>query len=347
MLVARSVAREKTVLLQEPEPPLEPGRALVRVHKVALCGTDLHIRDRSFPADLPVVQGHEFSGVVERIGPDTQAWVSTGDAVTVNPSNACGRCHACKTGRFNCCESMRVLGCYEDGGMAELVSVAVEKLCPLPPGLALDIAALGEAASIAIQAVNRGRPVAGETCLVVGCGPIGVLATLFLTELGVRVVVADIDPNRAESALAFGALEALVVNPAGEFPDPAQSTLLRRVSDGDGVSLVIEATGVASSTRNAIRLVANAGRIVQVGISQQDVAVPITEWTFKELDLLGSRNSLNLIPEGLQLLARHEEAARSLITHRFPITQINAAYKLMRSRMDYVGKVLARMPAAR
>lgn len=101
MLVARTVEAERTVLLDQPEPALPPGWALVRVHDVALCGTDLHIWDRSFPAELPVVQGHEFSGVIERISGATPTRLRPGDPVTVNPSTACGRCHACRTGRFN------------------------------------------------------------------------------------------------------------------------------------------------------------------------------------------------------------------------------------------------------
>jgi len=335
MIVARTIETEKTVLVTEPEPTLEPGRAIVRVHDVALCGTDLHIWDRSYPADLPVVQGHEFSGVVEAIDPANPAGLRPGDKVTVNPSITCGGCYACRHGRFNTCVKMRVIGCYEDGGMAELISVAIDKLCPVPANLSLEVAALGEPMSIAMQAVNRGRPVAGETALVLGCGPIGVLATLYLTELGVDVVAADIDPNRAASATLFGAVQTMVVPTDGPFTGPDEE-----------VSLVIEATGVPSSMVNAIHLVSHAGRIVQVGISQRDIPVPIKELTFKELDILGSRNSLALIPQGLELLARHEKAARSLITHRFAVADVNAAYELMRDRTEYVGKVVVQLPAA-
>ena len=216
---------------------------------------------------------------------------------------------------------MRVIGCYEDGGMAELISVAIDKLCPVPANLSLEVAALGEPMSIAMQAVNRGRPVAGETALVLGCGPIGVLATLYLTELGVNVVAADIDPNRAASATAFGAGQTMVVPTDGPFIGPE-----------DEVSLVIEATGVPSSMVNAIHLVSHAGRIVQVGISQRDIPVPIKELTFKELDILGSRNSLALIPQGLAAAGparggrpladhpplRHRRRQRRLRTHARP-----------------------------
>lgn len=109
---------------------------------------------------------------------------------------------------------------------------------------------------------------------------------------------------------------------------------------------MIEATGVPSSLENAIRLVASAGRIVQVGISPRTAAVPMKEIPFKELDLMGSRNSLNLIPDGLALLARHPDQARALMTHRFGFENLQQAYELMRNRTEKVGKILIEMPAA-
>lgn len=341
MIVARTLRPGHTALLDEPDPTPAPDQVLVRVTSVALCGTDLHIWDGSFASDLPLIQGHEVSGVVEQVGPDAQTSLQPGDLVTVNPSITCGRCHACTVGRFNCCERMRVLGCYaDDGGMAELLSVHPDKACKVPAGLDSEVAALGEPMSIAMQAVNRGRPVAGETCLVLGCGPIGALATRYLTDLGVHVVAADLDAERAQAAKGFGAVDALVADPVGDFPSAAQQARLAELSNGLGVSLVIEATGAPSATLAAIELVANAGRIVQVGISGRDIPVPMRTLALKELDLLGSRNSLNLIPAGLDLLARHAEVARSLVTHRFELGQINEAYQLMQARTEYVGKVV-------
>ena len=110
---------------------------------------------------------------------------------------------------------------------------------------------------------------------------------------------------------------------------------------------MLEATGAPSSLENAIRLVAIAGRIVQVGISARSATVSMKDIPFKELDLMGSRNSLNLIPDGLALLARHPDAARALLTHRFAFGELQQAYALMRNRTEKVGKVLIEMPAAR
>ncbi|WP_087872650.1 alcohol dehydrogenase catalytic domain-containing protein [Arthrobacter globiformis] len=345
MLIARTVAKETIRYEDVPEPVLEPGHALVRIHNVTLCGTDLHIWEDDYPAGLPVIQGHEFAGIVEAIGTNG-AGIRTGDRVAVSPMVYCGQCRPCRLGRFNVCENIGCIGCYSDGALVELVSVPVEKLCLVPDGVDLDLAALAEPASIAMQAVNRGRPSAGETALVLGSGPIGLLAALYLTDLGVRVVCADTEPDRLELAAKFGAVDTFQVDPRTEFPGAAQAARLDALTDLAGPELVIEATGVPSSLENAVRLVASAGRVVQVGISARTASVPMNAIPFKEIDLLGSRNSLNLIPAGLELLARHQDQARALMTHRFAFDNLQQAFELMRSRTEPVGKIVVDMPAS-
>ncbi|MGN7252397.1 zinc-dependent alcohol dehydrogenase [Arthrobacter sp. SAFR-014] len=344
MLIARTVAKQTIRYEDVPDPAIEPGHALVRVHNVTLCGTDLHIWEDDYPAGLPVIQGHEFAGVVESIG-QNGAGIRAGDRVAVSPMVYCGECRPCRLGRFNVCENIGCIGCYSDGALVELISVPVEKLCPVPEGLELDLAAMAEPASIAMQAVNRGRPSPGETALVLGSGPIGLLATLHLTDLGVRVVCADTEPDRLALASMFGAVDTLLVDPRAGFPGADQAVRLDALTDSSGPQLVIEATGVPSSLETAIRLVASAGRIVQVGISARTASVPMNTIPFKEIDLLGSRNSLNLIPAGLELLAGHRDQARALMTHRFRFEDLQQAFELMRSRTEPVGKIVVDMPA--
>jgi L-gulonate 5-dehydrogenase len=347
MLSAVTVSKESIHFQDSPEPALEPGNALVRVHNVTLCGTDLHIWEDDYPADLPLIQGHEFSGVVEALAPGENHGITIGDRVAVNPIIYCGTCRPCLTDRYNVCHNVGCLGCYSDGALTELISVPMDKLCLIPAELPLDIAAMGEPASIAMQAVNRGRPEAGETALVLGSGPIGLLATLNLTELGVNVVCADTEQHRLDLAVEFGAIDTLLVTPGSDFPDLHQAPRLDGLTDGYGPQLVIEATGVPSSLENAIRLVASAGRIVQVGISPRQAGVSMKDIPYKELDIMGSRMSLNLIPDGLALLARHPEQAQALMTHRFAFADLQQAFRLMQGRTEKIGKILIEMPAGR
>lgn len=342
MLTARTIARETLSFDETPEPVLTPGHALVRIHAVSLCGTDLHIYEDDYPTDLPIVQGHEMAGVV--IAANDGDAVAPGDRVAINPVIVCGECRACRTGRPNVCKNLSVLGCYEDGGFTEILSVPVERLHPVPDGLPLHVAAVGEPTSIALQAVNRSEPQAGETALILGCGPIGLLATLGLTERGVTVIAADTDPERAKLAQVFGAKHTLVVAPG--FPDADQQAVIDAETEGEGPEIVIEATGVPASLQNAIRLVGAAGRIVQVGISGRTVEFTMKDLPFKEIDLRGSRNSLTLIPDGLALLSRHPEAADALLTHRFPFAELAQAYRTMADPTIPTGKIIIDMPGA-
>ncbi|WP_336715301.1 zinc-dependent alcohol dehydrogenase [Arthrobacter sp. USHLN218] len=346
MLRAHTVARRTIELREDPRPAPLPGHALVRVHHVALCGTDLHIWDDDYPAGLPLVQGHEFSGIVEEVWPAAEdpAAPAPGTPVAVSPMVYCGECGPCRADRYNVCESISCLGCYEDGALAELVRVPLDKLCVLPEGLPLGLAALGEPASIAMQAVNRGEPVPGETALVLGCGPIGLFATLYLAELGVAVLAADTVPSRLQLAESLGATGFLVG--AGPFPTPGQQQAFDRACTAAGPTLVIEATGVPASFENAVRLAAPTGRIVQVGISTRSAQLSLRDVPFKELDIRGSRNSRNLIPDALSLIAAHQDQVRRLVTHRFQLADISAAFQAMSDPAEQAGKIVVDLPAA-
>ncbi|MGB9034364.1 MAG: alcohol dehydrogenase catalytic domain-containing protein [Paeniglutamicibacter sp.] len=350
MLRAHTTKRRTIEFRDEDMPALRPGHALVRVQHVALCGTDLHIWDDDYPTDLPLVQGHEFVGIIEAIDFGTEAapgaeQLPVGAPVAVSPMVYCNECGPCKAGRYNVCQSISCLGCYEDGALAEVVSVPVGKLHVLPEGMPVRLAALGEPGSIAMQAVNRGTPVEGETALVLGCGPIGLLATLFLTERGVTVIASDLSESRLELARAFGAVATLKAG-SGEFPNPEQQAELESWCPLSGPSLVIEATGVPVSFENAVRLAAPTARIVQVGISTATAALSMRDVHFKELDIRGSRNSLNLIPEALEVLNRHHDLAYKLITHSFDLKQLGQAFETMLDPGQNVGKIVIDMPAS-
>lgn len=322
MRVARTLARQKVAIQEAETPTPGPGEALVAVHTVTLCGTDLHIWEDDYATDLPIIQGHEISGVVEE-APAGSGFVP-GDRVAVSPMRYCGHCYACRIGRMNACESSSCLGCYEDGGLAELIAVPTSDLHRIPVGMPIDHAAAAEPASIAMQAVLRGRPKKGERALVIGCGPIGLLATLHLSSLGVEVVAADIQPERSRLANEFGAVEALVASSDAIAERPC---------------LVIEATGAPAALTTAIDVVATAGRVVCVGISDKPVTLAMRQLPTKDIDLLGSRHSQRRIGEALELLHMHPKAVDALITDRVPFDRVEEAFELMTAPDRLVGKI--------
>jgi L-gulonate 5-dehydrogenase len=271
--------------------------------------------------------------------------LAAGTRVAIDPLNTCGECQACRRGRGNVCPQLTVLGCYGDGGFAEYVVVPQERLHPIPDSIPSDLAAVVEPISISLEAVTRGRATGDDVVLVLGAGPIGLLATLALHDLGATVVTADTLPNRLELAARFGADHTLLIDPSADFPAEQLAEYIGEQAP-DGPDLVIEATGVPSSLTNAIRAVAPAGRVVQVGISTRPTNFPLNLVPFKEVDILGSRNSQGLIPQALELIGRHQETVRSLLTHRFPVEDLDAAFATLSDPSQDVGKILIDMPTA-
>lgn len=342
MLAVRTVSAKSLEYVETDKP--EPGidEVLVQVEHVTLCGTDLHIWEDDYTSELPLVQGHEIAGTVVALGPQA-AGVEVGQRVAIDPLISCGECRACRRGRANVCPNLVVLGCYCDGGFTEYLSVSAKRLHPLPADLPTELAPVAEPAAISLEAVTRGRADESDTVLVLGAGPIGLLATLALSDLGATVITADTVPDRLSMATDMGSDGTLLIDPNAEFPTTELERLIGAAAP-DGPDLVIEATGVPASLENALRAVAPAGRVVQVGISAHPTSFPLNIVPFKEIDLLGSRNSQGLMPEALALIDRHTDQVRRLITHRFDITDLDAAFATMSDRSQRVGKILIDLP---
>lgn len=345
MFTATTVSA-RTVRIGEAAPPVPgPDQAVLEVQAVTLCGTDLHIWEYDYASQLPIIQGHEFSGRIAHLPAGlppidaTGTPLETGDLVVASPMITCDACWACGHGRSNACKSMSVLGCYTDGALAQAIAVDLKRLYKVPTALDAVTAALAEPVSIAMQAVARGRPNPGENALVLGCGPIGLLATRILVDSGVQVVAVDTVPQRVERAALFGASAAMVLDPTKPFPDSDQQSLLDELTQDEGPSLVIEATGVPESLANALQVVCTAGRVVCVGISDRTLQLSMRTLPVKELDLLGSRNSNGLIGESLGFITRHSQLVASLITHRFSLPQIQDAFQTMADPTQNVGKI--------
>ncbi|MDR6620425.1 alcohol dehydrogenase catalytic domain-containing protein [Sinomonas atrocyanea] len=345
MRLARTVAAETIRYEEAPIPAPEPGRGVVRVRSVTLCGTDAHIWEDDYATELPIVQGHEFSATITRLHPrDEGGPFAVGDDVVVSPFAACGRCYACTIRRPNACAHMSVYGCYDDdGALAEFMLVPLARTRRIPESLPVDLAPLWEPVSISLQAVRRGRAQRGERVLVSGAGPIGLFALLALREAGCSVTVLDTDTERLGIAAGLGAAHTLAVERG--FPDVAHRAVLDAWTDGQGPSLVIDATGAPASLATAVDLVAPAGRVVAVGISDRELTLSMRSLPIKEIDLLGSRNSLHL-DDALALLDRNQDACRPLITHRFGFDELDGAFRLLRDRTQRVGKIAVDLPAA-
>jgi len=284
----------KTIVLERPgsfqlterPAPAEPaaGEALVRVRRVGVCGSDLHAYKGDQPFfTYPRVVGHELGVEIVSIGASDRG-LAVGERCAVEPYLNCGRCVACRRGKTNCCVRLQVLGVHADGGMRELITVPVAKLHKSAT-LTLDQLALIEMLTIGAHAVRRAQLEPGEPVLVIGAGPIGLSVIRFAQLVGADVTVLEVSERRREFCQRHLQVDRCL-DAAG---DPVAR--LEGMLGGDLPTTVFDATGSKPSMVQALRYVANGGKLVLVGLVQAEVGYPDPEMHRRELTLLRSRNA--------------------------------------------------------
>lgn len=275
---------EQLKYVEEEEPNVGQGEALIRIQRIGICGTDLHAFKGNQPFfSYPRILGHELAGYVEALGAGVTG-LAIGDLVSVVPYMHCGQCIACRNGKTNCCTDMKVLGVHIDGGMRERVSLPVTHLIKAD-GLTLDQAAMLEPLSIGAHAVRRSELRAGETALVIGAGPIGLGVMILAKQLGANVIAMDINEER----LAFCRDWAGVDHTVNALQFPKEK--LAELTNGEFPTVVFDATGNARSMTDSFGLVAHGGKLVYVGLVKADIAFHDPDFHKRELTLMGSRNA--------------------------------------------------------
>lgn len=280
-----------------PKPEPGAGEVRVRVRAAGLCAGDLYIYTGKNPyVTYPRIGCHEIAGVVEAYGPGTTG-PEIGTRVVVDPFIGCGHCYPCRIGKRNCCANLTIVGVHREGGFANFVTAPVQNLNPVPDTLTDFEAAFAEPVAIGVQGCRRGMVTAQDTVLVLGAGPIGLAIVEVARALGAKVYATDLSAERLTIAADLGAIA--VAGGAG---------LAERVMDltnGEGMPVVMEATGAAPAMEATIDLVAAGGRIVILGLVKkgQGVTFPGLDFTRKEVTILGSRASVDCFPEALALLA--------------------------------------------
>lgn len=319
MRTAVTLGPGRIVVVDRPEPVPGPGEAVVRVERVGICGSDLHLYHGNHPyASYPRTQGHEFSGLVLGYGGGEPGPVAVGERVAVEPLLPCGECYPCRQARANCCVRLRVLGAHVDGALTERITVPNERLYPTGD-LDPDLAALVEPVSIGVQAAARGEIAADDRVVVFGAGPIGQAVILAAVDRGARVMAVD----RLASRLALARLLGAEVTAESGRDDVA--SLAFDWTGGDGPSVTVDAVGAPAVIRACVDLVASAGRVVVIGLSDREVSIPVIEFTRKELTILGSRNNAGLFGAAVDLVSRRRDVVRALITHRYPLDRVAEA----------------------
>ncbi|MGH7249188.1 MAG: zinc-dependent alcohol dehydrogenase, partial [Pseudomonadota bacterium] len=304
-------------------PKAGPGELVVRVRDCGICGSDLHVAGNSGRAKMPpgTIMGHEFAGTVEEIGAGVDGFAA-GDAVVVMSYLACGECEWCRTGQAVRCATMRPVGFGEvPGAYAELMKTRPGSVFKMPSGMSFRAGATVEPLVVGLHGIRRARLQAGETCVVMGAGPIGLVTLLWARFAGARtIVVSELMMQRREMALKLGA--DATVDPRMHNPAAAMAHI-----SGAGPDIVFECIGEPGTLAQAITYAPRGGRVCVLGVSMQDDGFPPGIAMPKELDV---HFSLGLEPgeveTAIAVLASGRISTEPMITHTVTMDDLPRAF---------------------
>jgi 2-desacetyl-2-hydroxyethyl bacteriochlorophyllide A dehydrogenase len=307
-------------------PSLEPGpgEAVIQVKAAGLCGTDYRIWTGERVVTYPRVMGHEFIGTVLAVGPGVDG-LPIGEKVAVEPNYSCGECPLCREGNRNLCLSRTAVGIDVDGGFAEEARVPARCCWAAPAGILDEELMLAEPLAVVVRAVRRGQPEETETAAVLGVGTLGLLAIQVLKARGVRVLAVGRSDRRLPLARELGA-DAVTTSVRG-----ADVAAARALSGREGVDLVVETAGTAPAVAQAVELCRPGGRIVLTGLPHEPTELNFFWVVRRELRIIGSMIYQNEFQEAMRLLATGAVAVDRLLTHRFPLEEIQAAFEAQHS----------------
>lgn len=314
----------------------QANEVIVKIKAAGICGSDMQVYNGENPfASYPRVLGHELAGEVYQVGADVKG-LNIGNRVVIDNVISCGQCYACRSGRYNVCKNVKVLGVHVDGGYCEYLKVSADRVYKLSQDISWEDAATVEPYSIAAQVLSRGGLKEGESVLVCGAGPIGLVITQAAKRIeGVRVAVLDIVESRLEKAKECGA--DLVIN--SSKVDVIET--IKQYTGGEGASLIIEATGNIKVLELCVsQLASQAGRIIVLGFLREYAGISPYDIMRRELDIIGSRLNNKKFPEAIKWLTNKEVDPSKIISHTFYFEEAGQAMQLIKQKPNEVCKVI-------
>ena len=300
-------------------PLARPGQAIIKIRRIGICGTDLHGFEGTQPFfDYPRILGHELAG--DLVDFDQAPGFTPGEAVTVIPYFNCGTCIACRSGKSNCCTTIKVCGVHIDGGMVDYLAVPSAFLVH-GQGLSYDELALVEPLAIGAHAVRRAAIQPGEFVLVVGAGPIGLGTMESVRIAGGEVIAMDINEDR----LRFCREKLQLLHTVNGVDEPMEQ--IRHITRGDMPTVVIDATGSLKAINQGFRYIAHGGRYVLVGLQKGEIQFSHPEFHKREATLMSSRNAT---PQDFDMvmdaMRRGLIDPTTYITHRVSFDRVKAEF---------------------
>lgn len=322
-----------------PPPTVGEEDVLVRIKAAGICGSDISILKRGFskPPKLPIILGHEMSGIIERVGTKVRD-VSIGERVAVDYVISCGQCFYCNQGAESLCTSAKGLGSSIDGGYAEYVAVPARNVLKLPESIPFDQAAImGCAVATAFHAVGVAQMRPGDTVAIYGLGGVGIHVVKWAKALGAgKIVGIDADPGKLKVAKEFGCETAL--NPLDGDTVPK----IMEVTHGFGADVAIECVGNKDALEQAIACLGKQGRMVFVGNYYGKISIDPCDFNNNEKHAIGScdhtRNDLRRI---IQLVVSGRIDLSTSITHRVRFEELVQGLEILDARTESPLRVVA------
>lgn len=320
MLAAFSGGKEKIEVREVSVPEPGPGEVLLRVRACGVCGTDLHFYRGQLPALPNISPGHEFAGEVVALGAGVQGFAE-GQRVAVEPLRTCRECTYCRTGAYQLCPKRVLLGTFASGGLAEYVAVPEYMLYPLADGIDFELAALVEPLAVAVHGLHLVDLSFGERVVVLGSGSIGVMTTLAARALGAsEIVVTYRHEHQAAAALAAGATGAVPAEEAAALANEKPDVVVETVGGG------------ADTLHQAVGMVRPGGRVSVLGLFTGPVQANAMALMLNEARVVGGvtycrPGHYSDFDVALRMIESDPERARGVISHRFPLSEADEAFR--------------------
>lgn len=316
----------------------KPGtdEVLVKVKKIGICGSDIHVFHGLHPfTSYPVVQGHEMSGEINEVGESVSEFVP-GNRVTLMPQVTCGECYSCRHGNYHICDSLKVMGFQTGGTAQEYIAIPTNKIIKLPDDMSYEVGAMIEPLSVAIHALSRSGDIYGKKVLVLGSGPIGNLVGQTAKALGASAVMnVDLSDFRLEIAKTCGI--DFIVNPE---KDELNEAILRDFGP-DKADLILECVGVESTITQAVNCARKGTKMIVVGVFGKKPIVDLGLVQDRELSLIGTlMYQKRDFEKAIELASTKKLCLTPLIADTFPFLSYLDAYKYIDKARDRTMKVM-------
>ncbi|XP_039275521.1 sorbitol dehydrogenase-like isoform X2 [Nilaparvata lugens] len=333
-LTAILYKKEDLRLEQKPIPEIQDDEVLIKMACVGICGSDVHYlvhgRIADYVVDSPMIIGHEASGTVVKTGKDVSN-LKEGDRVAIEPGVSCRKCRICKEGRYNLCAGMRFCATPPyDGNLCRYYAHAADFCYKIPDSVSFEEAALIEPLSVGMHACRRGKLQIGDTVLVIGAGPIGLVTLICAKAMGARrVIITDLLDFKLEVAKELGADHTLLVKPSDDEKEVTKK--IQEILEGNLPDITIDCSGFESTIKLGLQATRNGGTLVLVGMGAQEVKLPLLAAMCREVDIKGVFRYANDYPVVLSMISSGKLNLKKLITHKFNLEETLEAFNTART----------------